>query len=330
MGIPFLRFIKPAEMKTFIQILLHEREQKRNYKLRHVSFLYSILLLPLFTQSLGNETSICETRVKSASYLDAAVDLISKAKEYFPVCPSLANITGKAMDCEEVLRSGRNKSGVYIIWPKSRVTEEKPLEVYCDMETDGGGWTVIQRRGNFQRPQDYFFKDWASYKTGFGDIEKDFWLGNDNIFALSNQRLYSIRFDLKAVDGEKRYAFYDTFWIDDENNKYTLHIQDYSGDAGDSMIAQHNNQKFSTKDQENDNQKDQNCAQLYKGGWWYNTCHHANLNGLYLRGQHESFADGVNWHSWKGYKESLDTDEMKIRPKNFRKHLATDETPQYR
>ncbi|GBN35406.1 hypothetical protein AVEN_195946-1, partial [Araneus ventricosus] len=55
---------------------------------------------------------------------------------------------------------------------------------------------------------------------------------NDNIFALTNQRLYSIRFDLKAVDGEKRHALYDTFWIDDENNKYTLHIKDYSGDAG--------------------------------------------------------------------------------------------------
>ncbi|GFU33791.1 fibrinogen C-terminal domain-containing protein, partial [Nephila pilipes] len=55
---------------------------------------------------------------------------------------------------------------------------------------------------------------------------------NDNIFAITNQRLYSIRFDLKAVDSVKRYALYDTFWIDDENNYYTIHIKDYTGDAG--------------------------------------------------------------------------------------------------
>ncbi|GIX97576.1 techylectin-5A [Caerostris darwini] len=152
------------------------------------------------------------------------------------------------MDCAEVLHSGHSKSGVCTVWPKNRVAEDKPLDVYCDMDTDGGGWTGFQRRGNFLKPRDYFNKNWASYKKGFGHIDKDFWLGSDNIYALSNQRLYSIRFDLRAVDEEKRYALYETFWIDDENNKYTLHIQEYSGDAGDSMTPDHNNMQFSTKD----------------------------------------------------------------------------------
>ena len=57
-------------------------------------------------------------------------------------------------------------------------------------------------------------------------------LGNDIIFALTNQKLYSVRFDLKDVEQIKRYALYDKFWIDDESNKFTLHISDYSGDAG--------------------------------------------------------------------------------------------------
>ncbi|GIY05084.1 techylectin-5A [Caerostris darwini] len=274
-------------------------------------FLYFIFFVSLaFSQTLGNEASTCDVSTRSTSYLDAAVDMISKAKDYFPVCPS---VSAKPMDCAEVLHSGRNKSGVYTVWPKSRVAEDKPLDVYCDMDTNGGGWTVIQRRGDFQRSQDYFFKDWASYKKGFGDNEKDFWLGNDNIFSLSNQRLYSIRFDLKAVDGEKRYALYDTFWIDDENNK-------------DSMIITHNNHKFSTKDQDNDVYGD-NCAQSFKGAWWYSSCHHSNLNGLYLSGMHKSYADGVNWRSFRGHNESLDTTEMKIRPKSFKKVLIVEETP---
>ncbi|GFV68641.1 techylectin-5A [Trichonephila clavipes] len=268
----------------------------------------------------GNMTSTCERSDRSISYLEVAKDMITKAINSFPVCPNISQDTIlKPVDCEEVFRSGQIKSGVYTIWPRSRVTEDRPLEVFCDMETDGGGWTVIQRRGNFSRPNDYFYKDWESYKKGFGDIEKDFWLGNDNIFALTSQRLYSIRFYLKAMDGERRYAFYDTFWIDDENHKYTLHISDYSGNAGESMLEKHDNRKFSTKDQDNDDNKDKSCSQIYKGGWWYGACHNANLNGLNLRGPHESWANGINWRSFKGHNESLDRTEMKIRPKNFRK-----------
>ncbi|GIY39825.1 hypothetical protein CEXT_653051, partial [Caerostris extrusa] len=44
-----------------------------------------------------------------------------------------------------------------------------------------------------------------------------------NIYALSSQRLYSIRFDLRAVDGEKEYALYETFWIDDEPQVHPAH-----------------------------------------------------------------------------------------------------------
>ncbi|GBN16460.1 Techylectin-5A [Araneus ventricosus] len=195
-------------------------------------YISSFVIALVVLQTTGNESPKCNQSDKSLSYLDAASDLIIKAKSFYPVCPvESVNRTSSPMDCAEVLRNGYNESGVYTIWPKSRVTNDKSIDVFCDMDTDGGGWTVLQRRGNFRRPNDYFFQDWASYKTGFGDIEKDFWIGNDNIFALTNQRLYSIRFDMKAVDGEKRHALYDTFWIDDENNKYTLHIKDYSGDA---------------------------------------------------------------------------------------------------
>ena len=83
-------------------------------------------------------------------------------------------------------------------------------------------------------------------------------------------------------------------------------------DAGDSLTFQQG-QPFSTKDQDNDLDVG-SCAQKYKGGWWYAACHASNLNGLYLRGHHESYADGINWSAWHGSHYSLKRVEMKLRP----------------
>lgn len=41
-----------------------------------------------------------------------------------------------AKDCKEV---DSQKSGVFVIKP---LNSEKSFPVYCDMETEGGGWTV--------------------------------------------------------------------------------------------------------------------------------------------------------------------------------------------
>ena len=73
--------------------------------------------------------------------------------------------------------------------------------------------------------------------------------------------------------------------------------------------------QFSTKDKDND-LKSYNCAQEFKGAWWYSDCHRSNLNGLYLNGSHSSFADGVNWYHFRGYYYSLKRAEMKVKAKS--------------
>lgn len=65
---------------------------------------------------------------------------------------------------------------------------------------------------------------------------------------------------------------------------------------GDALNHQ-NNQAFSTKDKDND-RYDGSCAEFNKGAWWYNRCHHSNLNGLYLRNQQNN--KGIRWWQWKG------------------------------
>nr|ABI34626.1 carcinolectin5b-11 [Carcinoscorpius rotundicauda] len=215
-------------------------------------------------------------------------------------------------DCTSIYQQVNQTNGIYKIWPHFL---NHPISVYCDMETLGGGWTVIQRRGDFGNPVENFYQTWTAYKTGFGNLTREFWLGNDIIFALTNQNNMVLRIDLEDMEGDQRYAEYDEFLVQSEMELYKMSYKTYRGDAGDSLST-HNNMMFTTRDRDND-KWEQNCATTYKGGWWYNKCHHSNLNGLYLGGSHEESAVGINWYHWKGHKYSLKRSEMKIRPVGF-------------
>ena len=80
--------------------------------------------------------------------------------------------------------------------------------------------------------------------------------------------------------------------------------------TGDSL-SYHNGRMFSTKDHDHDGWPE-NCAARYHGAWWYNACHHCNLNGLYLNGSHSSIGHGVIWRHWMGLNYSLKFTEMKL------------------
>jgi ficolin len=81
----------------------------------------------------------------------------------------------------------------------------------------------------------------------------------------------------------------------------------------------HNGKKFSTKDNDNDSHEN-NCATVYKGGWWYSACHRTNLNGLYLNGNYTEYAVGMVWYKWKGYHYSFMETKMMMR-RNYKTHL---------
>ncbi|XP_075691098.1 ficolin-1-like isoform X2 [Rhinoderma darwinii] len=167
----------------------------------------------------------------------------------------------------------------------------------------------------FQRRYDGsvdFLRDWASYKMGFGSRLSEFWLGNDNIHEITSSGTWELRIDLQDFDTFNYFATYQAFKVMGETEKYKLVLGGFiSGNAGDSLSYQ-NWTMFSTLDQDNDPDP-RSCVELYKGAWWYNQCHQSNLNGMYLPGKHESFADGINWNSGKGYNYSYKRSEMKIR-----------------
>ncbi|XP_075041742.1 ficolin-2-like [Mixophyes fleayi] len=208
------------------------------------------------------------------------------------------------VNCKDLQDRGATLTGWYYIFP-----DGNPLRVLCDMETDGGGWIVFQRRSdgsvNFNR-------NWNSYKTGFGNQWSEFWLGNDNIHRLTSNGNFELRVDLEDFDNNHGNAVYKDFRLGGESEKYTLHLGNYTtGNAGDSLSI-HRNQKFTTFDNDNDKSKNFNCAIIYSAPWWHQACFDCSLNGEYLRGEHRQ-KGGIAWSTFKDVQYSLKFSEMKFR-----------------
>ncbi|XP_065190306.1 angiopoietin-related protein 7-like isoform X2 [Sycon ciliatum] len=162
----------------------------------------------------------------------------------------------------------------------------KPLfDAYCDMATsDGGGWTVIQRRKggalNFSR-------SWEEYKHGFGELLGDFWLGNDKIHRLTTGQEVDLRMEVHGQlehkgSVEKHHLTFSGFRMAGEEDNYRLHIGPYltgtiRHSGIDALMAYHNNSQFSTYDRDHD-LSSKNCAAVFRGGWWYNACKRFDLN----------------------------------------------------
>ena len=77
-----------------------------------------------------------------------------------------------------------------------------------------------------------FYRTWSEYKTGFGLVVGEHWLGNEKIHRLTSQKRYELRVDLRDWDGNDFYAAYDLFLVLDHDKDYQLVVGDYHGDAG--------------------------------------------------------------------------------------------------
>ncbi|KAK3764048.1 hypothetical protein RRG08_046517 [Elysia crispata] len=185
------------------------------------------------------------------------------------------------------------------------VTMYNEMTMLCEMETDSGGWTVIQKRikGDVN-----FNRSWVEIKHEFGHFNGDYWFGLERVSHLTTLGRYElyVSFDFNSKSYFARYSLFKVFPKED---KYALRIGGYSGNAGDSLTY-HNEMGFTTYDQDNDISGHRNCAVRYKGPWWHRDCHQSNLNGIWGA---TAFGEGTNWLATTGHRASASNIRMMIR-----------------
>lgn len=146
---------------------------------------------------------------------------------------------------------------------------DQTFQAFCDYRTKGGDWLHILRRID---GSEKFSRSWVDYVNGFGSVDGEYWIGLENLYALTNhdgpQELYVY---MTNFNGSTRYARYDHFVVGTADEKYALKsLGKYIGNAGDS-IRFSLGAPFSTYDEDSDTHK-LNCAEVHKGGWWYKNC----------------------------------------------------------
>ena len=201
--------------------------------------------------------------------------------------------------------------------PFSSEGNDFTLYARCDMDTDGGGWMVIQRRvpgGTVN-----FTRNWEDYENGFGDLNGEFWYGLRNLHCLTAREEVELRIDMVTKKtNTKLWWTYHTFKVAGAGDKYKLTVGGGKGSTKRDAMAYHNGMPFSTYDQDNEKWGN-SCAYVHQGGWWYKSCYEANLNGPHnppsRPGVDPAWAK-IRWYEGAGGAwHDLSSVEMKIRAK---------------
>ncbi|XP_056886973.1 fibroleukin [Takifugu flavidus] len=272
------------------------------------------------SQALG----VMAKRLESAAVgREGEKDLLLLLKSITQHPPTVAPLErSHPQDCAEIYKLGIKENGIYTIQPDLR---RPAMEAKCDMETAGGGWTVIQTRQDGLLD---FNRTWQEYREGFGSPKGEHWLGNAALHALTSTGPHQLRIELEDWYQQKRHATYSNFKVASEAQRYRLTAREYSGDAGNALSYSkrynHDGRSFSTPDRDNDRYATGNCAQYYGAGWWFDACLAANPNGRYYRGRYSGVTNGIYWGTWyiltdgrTGERYSFKRVEMKTRPRNF-------------
>uniref|UniRef100_A0A6B0V7Q2 Putative ficolin/ixoderin n=1 Tax=Ixodes ricinus TaxID=34613 RepID=A0A6B0V7Q2_IXORI len=273
----------------------------------------AVLLIPVVAVNAFTESS--SKRVPEIS------ERYTPVKTYMIFDPCNTNKPGnRTVSCAQLRRQGQNMTNHY------NITAHNKFLVWCDMETDGGGWTVIQRRSETEGEGMEFEQSEANYAVGFRHSKSpSYWIGNENIHALTthpNNRQV-LRIEMTRATKEKIIVQYTTFQVGSKKEHYQLTIGGYSSPNGSNYDAlkHHNGGEFVIA---RGNYHQDLCARsAISGGWWFpfRSCMQSNLNGRKVKKvRPRTRGLAITWYKQgdsSSYKNVYESVEMKIRDADY-------------
>ena len=201
-------------------------------------------------------------------------------------------------NCYDIQENGDNESGVRSVYPFGVISRR--LEVICDQETEGGGWTVVSQTDSSYMTGDFdsMGSEWRYHFNGAGNIRKDvFWFGAEVVntmfkSTIMEMLIYIVTNETNIVFSTKNFSRVFS------NEKFILKDEFSSRDLGELLSLEDFQQQHIDRIEHGTNTDyKKSCFMGYSNSTiWDGVCLNFYLGKFHSR-DHIISNDGINWSS---------------------------------